>query len=125
MSYFLDNVDEIRDAINILEKAIAELDGGVSVNVDTLTGTGETGRDVMKAPTPEKARDAIGAGTSSLKLGSTATTAMPGNTTIPTVPAALSAADATKGTSTVARTITAKVLSDFVNERIAAAKAAG
>ena len=82
MSYFPDNVDEIRDAINILEKAIAELDGGVSVNVDTLTGTGETGRAVMKAPTPAKARDAIGAGTSSLKLGSTATTAMPGNTPI-------------------------------------------
>lgn len=119
MSYFPDNVDEIRDAINILEKAIAELDGGVSVNVDTLTGTGETGRAVMKAPTPAKARDAIGAGTSSLKLGSTATTAMPGNTSIPTIPHTIGAGELEEGTATTQRTITAKVMHDFVAKMIA------
>lgn len=154
MSYFPDNVDEIRDAINILEKAIAELDGGVSVNVDTLTGTGETGRDVMKAPTPAKARDAIGAGTSSLKLGSTATTAMPGNTPIPgdipeerLVPVGggsysilrLSSGGVpewagplplsgdgnllNKGTDTIPRPWSAKVLADYVKSQIAAATA--
>ena len=151
MSYFLDNVDEIRDAINILEKAIAELDGGgVSVNVDTLTGTGETGRAVMKAPTPATAREVIGAGTSSLKLGSTATTAMPGNTHIPddvpdtrlvpeggssgqvlyqqggvirwssVLPATGTLKELTDGTSTDGKKWSANVLADFVKAQIAA-----
>lgn len=40
--------------------------------------------------------------------------------TIPTVPSAMTASEASTGTSTTARTITAKVLSDLINARISA-----
>ena len=56
------------------------------------------------------------------KIGTTATTALAGNTSIPTVPGKMTAAEATTGTATTARTIDAKTLSDFVDAKIAAAK---
>lgn len=57
-------------------------------------------------------------------IGTTATTALAGNTAIPSIPAALSASDAQAGTSTAQRTITAKVLADEIDRRVAAAIAA-
>lgn len=63
-------------------------------------------------------------GTSNLELGTTASTALAGNTSIPDIPAELSAAEAEAGTSTETRTITAKVLADEIDRRIAAAAGA-
>jgi len=63
-------------------------------------------------------------GTSNLELGTTASTALAGNTSIPDIPAELSAAEAEAGTSTATRTITAKVLADEIDRRIAAAAGA-
>lgn len=57
-------------------------------------------------------------------IGSTAATAMAGNTQIPTVPGALTAAEAEAGSSTAARTISARVLADEIDRRVAAAIAA-
>lgn len=54
---------------------------GGGVTVDTLTGAGSTGKEVMKATTPGAARTTIGAGTSSLVVGTTASTAKAGNYT--------------------------------------------
>jgi len=45
-----------------------------------------------------------------------------GKPTIPTVPTTMSAAEATTGTATTARTISAKVLNDLIDAKIAAAK---
>lgn len=55
---------------------------------DTLSGATAVGKSVMKAADAAAARSAIGAGTSNLAIGTTATTAMAGNTTIPAAPAA-------------------------------------
>ena len=54
-----------------------------TATVDNLGGTGATGKEVMKAANAEAARTAIGAGTSNLRLGTTASTALAGNTPIP------------------------------------------
>lgn len=48
---------------------------------DTLSGATSTGRNVLKAADAAAARDAIGAGTSSLALGTTSTTAAKGDHT--------------------------------------------
>lgn len=53
--------------------------GGGTASVDTLLGTGATGRNVMKAADQTTARAAIGAGTSSLVIGTGATNAKAGN----------------------------------------------
>lgn len=58
-------------------------------------------------------------------IGTTATTAMAGNKSIPSIPAVMSAEEASNGIATTQRTITAKVLADLVDERIAAALPAG
>lgn len=52
-----------------------------AATVDTLDGAGTTGKAVMKAANAEAARTAIGAGTSSLTIGTTASTAKAGNYT--------------------------------------------
>lgn len=57
--------------------------GGEPVTVDTLPGATTTGKSLMKAANAEAARTAIGAGTSNLQLGTTASTALAGNTPIP------------------------------------------
>lgn len=54
-----------------------------AATVDNLGEAGETGKEVMKADSSAAARAAIGAGTSNLALGTTATTALAGNTPIP------------------------------------------
>lgn len=53
--------------------------GGVAPTVDTLSGATATGKAVMKAVDAAAARTAIGAGTSSLAVGTTAATAKAGN----------------------------------------------
>jgi hypothetical protein len=136
---------------------------------DTLSGATAVGKSVLKAADQGAARTAIGAGTSSLALGTTATTAAAGNhihsyndlTDKPTIPSApaeerlvpsggtqnqvlkvgsdgkpawgvdantqpptLSAADVQAGTATTPSSITAKVLADEIDRRVAAAIAA-
>lgn len=136
---------------------------------DTLSGATAVGKSVMKATDAAAARSAIGAGTSNLALGTTATTAAAGNhihsyndlTDKPTIPSApaeerlvpsggtqnqvlkvgsdgkpawgvdantqpptLSAADVQAGTATTPSSITAKVLADEIDRRVAAAIAA-
>lgn len=56
-----------------------------AATVDNLSGAGATGKAVMKAASAEAARTAIGAGTSNLTIGTTATTAKAGNYAPPTV----------------------------------------
>lgn len=56
-----------------------------AATVDKLSGAGTIGKTVMKAATAEAARTAIGAGTSNLTIGTTATTAKAGNYAPPTV----------------------------------------
>lgn len=56
-----------------------------AATVDKLSGAGTIGKTVMKAATAEAARTAIGAGTSNLTIGATATTAKAGNYAPPTV----------------------------------------
>lgn len=58
--------------------------GGDPVTVDTLSGATTTGKSLMKVANAEAARTAIGAGTSNLQLGATASTAKAGNYT-PTI----------------------------------------
>lgn len=52
-----------------------------AATVDNLGGAGATGKAVMKATSAEAARTAIGAGTSNLTIGTTASTAKAGNYT--------------------------------------------
>ena len=60
--------------------------GPVTIVVENITDATDTGKAVMLAADADEARAAIGAGTSSLVLGTTAGTAMAGNTTIPAAP---------------------------------------
>lgn len=50
-----------------------------AATVDNLGGAGATGKVVMKATNAEAARTAIGAGTSNITIGTTASTAKAGN----------------------------------------------
>ena len=54
-----------------------------TINIDDVQGVGATGLTVAKATTAQEARTAIGAGTSNLTIGTTATTAKAGNWTPP------------------------------------------
>lgn len=64
-----------------LDNLLGDGGSGGSASVDTLEGATDTGKSVMKAASPAAARTAIGAGTSSLALGTTGTTAKAGNYT--------------------------------------------
>ncbi|WP_291280009.1 hypothetical protein [Galactobacter sp.] len=112
------NIEELRTAVDAIPAPTA------APTADTLSGATAVGKSVLKAANAGDARTAIGAGTSNLALGTTASTAMAGNTSIPSIPAALSAADAQAGTATAGRLITAKVLADEIDRRVAAAIAA-
>lgn len=85
---------------------------------DTLSGATAVGKSVIKAADKAAARAAIDAGTSSLPLGTTATTALKGDTVIPAATEAGTAAQLTAGTDTVVRAFTAKDISDFVTAKI-------
>lgn len=109
-----------------IEQGIAEAEGSQAepVTVDTLEGATDTGKSVLKAATAAAARSAIGAGTSSLALGTTATTALKGDTVIPTAPATGTAAALTAGTETTAKVWSAKTIADFVKAEVAKVSAA-
>lgn len=64
-----------------LDNLLGDGSSGGSASVDTLEGATTTGKAVMKATDAAAARTAIGAGTSSLALGTTGTTAKAGNYT--------------------------------------------
>lgn len=68
-----------------------------TMQVDGLTDAGTPGKNALKASTQAQARAAIGAGTSNLTLGSTGSTAKPGNW----VPATADISDATASGKTV------------------------
>lgn len=55
--------------------------GDTTVTSEDITDATEVGKDVLTAATQAAARAAIGAGTSNLAIGTTATTAMAGNKT--------------------------------------------
>jgi hypothetical protein len=88
---------------------------------DTLSGATAVGKSVLKASDAAAARTAIGAGTSSLALGTTATTALKGDTVIPAATPAGTRAQLDAGTDTTVRAFSAKDISDFVTAKIAAA----
>lgn len=95
--------------------------GSGEVSVDTLTGATAVGKSVMTATSQTAARTAIGAGTSSLTLGTTATTALKGDTVIPAAPAVGTAALLTAGTDTANRVWSAKVLKEYIDSKLPAA----
>lgn len=76
---------------NMLYQAIAKgsPDGGgggpVTIVVGDITDAGTVGKSVLLAEDQEEARTAIGAGTSSLSIGTTASTAKAGDYTPPDV----------------------------------------
>lgn len=109
-----------------IEQGIVDVEGSESnpVTVDTLEGATDTGKSVLKAATAAAARTAIGAGTSDLKLGTTATTALKGDTVIPAAPATGTAAALTAGTETTAKVWSAKTIADFVKAEVAKVSAA-
>lgn len=53
--------------------------GGGSVTVDSITDASDVGKNLLKVADASAARTAIGAGTSNLKVGTTATDAKAGN----------------------------------------------
>lgn len=57
-------------------------DGGGPVTADDITDATTVGKNVIRASSQANARSAIGAGTSSLALGSTSTTALAGDSTL-------------------------------------------
>lgn len=58
----------------------------VQVTSDDITDATDVGKEVLTASDAAGARSAIGAGTSNLQIGTTASTAMAGNTNIPAAP---------------------------------------
>lgn len=67
-------------AVRELEKQIQEAGGG-EVTSDDITDATDVGKSVLTAATAADARTAIGAGTSNLTIGTTASTAKAGNYT--------------------------------------------
>lgn len=64
-----------------LDNLLGDGSTGGSASVDTLEGATDTGKAVMKSANPAAARTAIGAGTSSVVIGTGATQAKAGNYT--------------------------------------------
>jgi hypothetical protein len=124
-----DYVNELGGEVNgKAEKA----DIPAAPTADTLSGATTVGKSVLKATDAAAARTAIGAGTSSLALGATASTAAAGDHTHdyadltgkPTIPAATPAgtrAQLDAGTDTVVRAFSAKDIAEYVAAQIAAA----
>lgn len=115
-----ENHNTLRDAIAELRKVLNTIEGKIpaSPSVDNLSGATATGKAVMKSADAEAARDAIGAGTSNIKVGTGAGDAMAGNTSIPGY-SVMTEAEAETGTATAGRLITAKVLHDEIARQIA------
>ena len=98
---------------------------------DTLSGATTVGKNVIKAADAAAARTAIGAGTSNLAIGTTASTAKAGNyapawgdvTGKPTIPSATASgtrAQLDAGTDTTVRAFSAKDIAEYVAAQIAA-----
>lgn len=87
-------------------------------NWDTLDGKPAV---IAAGADQAAARNAIGAGTSNLAIGTTASTAMAGNTSIPAAAQAGSRAELDGGSDSTQRTWAAKDLSEFVSAKIAEA----
>lgn len=105
--------------------------GGVDITSSHITDATTVGKAVLTATDATAARTAIGAGTSNLAIGTTATTALAGNTAIPsayTLPAATTAAigGVKKMAAQIDSTATdvAGLLADF-NAFLAKARTAG
>lgn len=92
--------------------------GSTPPTVDTLTGATATGKAVMKATDAAAARTAIGAGTSSLIVGTSATQAKAGNYT----PTSAEVGTALKAKTQVAA-LTAVAVADATDATTAAALA--
>lgn len=73
-------INEMKKAINALEKAIND-GGDGNITSDSITDASDVGKEVLTAEDAAAARTAIGAGTSDLAIGTTASTAAAGNHT--------------------------------------------
>lgn len=116
-------VDDV--ALEHIEQGIVDAHDAIAAlpaapTADTLGGATTVGKAVIKAVDGAAARTAIGAGTSSLALGTTATTALKGDTVIPAATAAGTRAQLDAGTDTTVRAFSAKDIADFVAAKIAA-----
>lgn len=60
-------------------ETVAGKSGNVTLTAADISDAGQAGRAAVRAETPAQARDAIGAGTSNLTIGTTASTAMAGD----------------------------------------------
>ncbi|MNW38166.1 hypothetical protein D3C74_152250 [compost metagenome] len=108
-----------------MASARATLNLGTLAQADTVTASKiedatATGRSMLTAADAAAARTAIGAGTSNLALGTTASTALAGNTPIPAAPAVGTAAMLEAGTDTTVRVFSAKTIHDEIARQIAA-----
>ena len=92
-----------------LDNLLGDGSSGGSASVDTLEGATTTGKAVMKATDAAAARTAIGAGTSSLALGTTGTTAKAGNYT----PTSAEVSNALKAKASIAALATVAAESAF------------
>lgn len=93
-------------AVRELEKRIQDAGGG-EVTSDSIVDATVVGKSVLTAGTQEAARDAIGAGTSDLVIGTTASTAKAGNYT-PAVNDIVGATDVGKSVLTAATVAAAR-----------------
>ncbi|WP_414121497.1 hypothetical protein [Corynebacterium nuruki] len=128
--YPADRMVKLETVVAANEAAVAAV--SPAPTADTLSGATTVGKSVLKATDAAAARAAIGAGTSSLALGDTATTAAKGDHTHayadltgkPTIPSATPAgtrAQLDAGTDTVVRAFSAKDIAEFVAAQITAA----
>jgi|SRR5699024_2089040 len=77
---FQRQINEMKELLNKLEKQLEEGGGnGGEITSESITDATEVGKSVLKASSEAAARTAIGAGTSNLALGSTASTAATGD----------------------------------------------
>lgn len=115
----------------VVVATLADVSGGGDITASQITDATTVGKSVLTAADAAAARAAIGAGTSSLAIGTTSTTALAGNTAIPpayTLPAATTSVIggvkkmATQADSTA--TDVAGLLADF-NAFLAKARTAG
>lgn len=85
-----------------------------------ISDASTVGRSVLQAADAAAARTAIGAGTgsSNLALGTTATTALKGDTVIPAATAAGTRAQLDAGTDTTVRAFSAKDVAEFVASKV-------
>ncbi|MEK8215512.1 hypothetical protein [Paenibacillus sp. FSL L8-0463] len=94
--------------------------GNYQPTAANISDASTVGRQVLTATDAAAARTAIGAGTSNLAIGTTAGTAMAGNTIIPAAAPTGTAALLLAGTDTTPRLFSAKDIHDEIARQIAA-----